>query len=785
MIFNNKTANKLGITKNLLPNFNDSRWFSDVSNGGGILNVDSQNSHKATLTIDYSAQGRLINIPVKLGQAYTFSFKNIVGLFRIYKGRVVQHDANRVLVQDATPSKFTFVVDASYGGTITIRITNGIAGTNIFENMQLEEGYASTPFVPYEEVNTASNKVPQKNKVVPFTSSKWQLHANAKVIDANTLELNATAGSQFSMVDLYLKPNTNYTISLDQCDGVYKINDDKALSINGTYGQKGTVTFSTGNAKKVTLFFYSTSAGKFIFKNPMIEEGSVKTSYSPYREGNSKASLVPKKNLVSGTGNMLNAVGSVYTIPVNQFFVSSFTPSETDNVTIKSEYEVVTKASGNNRDVIMVVPVKPNTTYKPSCETNGDVHIFFYDSKRTKLGQVYNTVSANLTATTPANCAFIGFCLTNRGLGAGAFSFKNWQLEEGSVATAFEPYSLVPKKADTSLKKVAYKDYPFTFKRESTEILKGVQYRINQPRFKDKALFIEEGVTNTVANSEKVNELKVVNNAYGQVTYNHSLPKKLVVQSTDDKYTLQFEIKPIGTNIKPFGSIVVGSQPPKDSWSWRLYPKDYLPSEIEVLEDGWFRYTKTFTIKGTKGEYLQSFIKFVSELSEPDIDSFIRNVQIEEKPYATSYTTGYRKNETALINASIDKQAGAIEVDFSYTDIPTKSQYVFDANVPRWILYKDAWDDTVYVYLEGTSVIALPKSVIPNGRNKARIEWKDGSSSLYLNGSKIGAGTYTSVNTKGIKPFYLGSRYTGVEQLNNLIYSFKIEDRNGNITYQI
>jgi hypothetical protein len=765
LIFTNKQARGIP-KKNLVPDFNNSGWFQDATALGGVVDVDPDNAYKMKLTITAGAQGRLIWIPVKMGKTYTLSLGQCTGLYRAYSGAVRFHSDPRWLNKNAGNGSITFTVDASYGEYITLRFTAGSAGYYYFENFQLEEGTVATPFEPYKEINPISKLVPQKNQVLPFTSPKWQLHANAKVIDETTLELNATAGNQFSMVDLYLKPNTNYTISMGQCDGVYKINDDKAMAISATYNQRGTVTFNSGNSKKVTLFFHSTGAGKFIFKKPMIEEGSAATSYEEYQEDVRQAYLVPKKNLIDFSEKGIRVYGGS-------------PPTKLSWNSGRVSFDSIGNYSG----------IQPTTS--PILEI-GKTYILSFKGHNLRLvanygtlvgtSVVYNGNKATLTFVPTKQTGFLA--IENSSLTNASCWAEEVQLEKASVATSYEPYIMVPK-SPVKANQAVYKNYSFTFKRESVEVLDGVQYRINAPRFKDGGLFVEEGVTNTVANSDKVSELKVIGTSYGQVTYNHSLPKKLVVQSTDDAYTLQFEVKKLGTSSKPFTSIIVGAKPSGDNWSWRIYDYELKPSEIVDLKDGWQRITRTFTIQGTKGEYLQSFVKFVTELRDSDISNLIRNVQIEEKPYPTSYTTGYRKSETAVVNAPIDKYAGSIEVEFSYKDIPSKSQYVFDTGIPRWILYKDAWDSTVYVYLEGNSVIALPKSAIPNGKNLARIEWNNGSSSLYLNGTKIGTGTYTSTNTVGVKAFYVGSRYTGVEHLNNVIYSFTVKDRNGNVTYSI
>jgi len=920
MILTNKKAKGIP-KKNLVPDFNYSEWFQDVTALGGVVEVDPSNTHKMKLTITAGAQGRLIWIPVEIGKTYTLSFTQCTGLYRAYSGAVRFHSDAKWLNKNLGTTSITFTVDASYGGYMTLRFTAGSAGYYYFENFQLEEGSVATNFEPYGEINKKASLVSQKNKILPFTSPKWQLHANAKVIDENTLELNATAANQFSMVDLYLKPNTNYVISMGQCDGVYKINDDKATAISATYNQKGTVAFNSGNTKKVTLFFYSTGAGKFIFKNPMIEEGYTATPFKEYEEGAKGASLIPQKNLIDfsekgmrvyggspptkltwksgrvsfdSVGNYSGIqpivsptleVGKAYSFSFkghNLRLVANygtlvgtsvvydgnkttltFTPTkstgflaienssltnascwaeevqlELGNVSTAYElYNLVNKKSSlvpnkvpkknyllpltkwiaqananieflelterkatftvNNASIYsgLEMPIDINVfnllrgkqvalsvkNYDKGIY-NGQIQLRFFGGASGNTDFVIGSAGQVISKTVPTDFTSVFLRVQTNASGYAKFTVEDLQLELGSSATDYDIYQLVNDYSSV-IKKAPYRNYPFTYQRESIEILNGVQYGMNNPRIKNGGIFIEEGLTNTVSGSDKVTELKVINNAYGQVTYNHNLPRKLVVQSTDNAYTLQFEMKAVGTNAKPWGSIVVGAMPaPKDNWSWRLYSKDYLPSEIVDLGDGWKRYTKTFTIKGTTGEYLQSFIKFICEVAETDIDSFIRNVQIEEKPYATTYTTGFRKNDNLQIPVSFDKLGGSIDIEFEYKKLENTVQYIFDTNPEeRWLIYKEK-DDTWVVYTGGAGRGLFTAKPV-EGKNVINVTWTADSIQVYLNGVRVINSSHVLAGLQN--KVYFGQRYTLGNHLNNSIYSFVVKDHNGNIQYKI
>jgi hypothetical protein len=134
--------------KNMIPDFYDAGWFNDPTISAPAVEVI--NPYKMIMTNTFSAQGRLIWIPVEAGKTYTFSFGRITGLYRFYKRKVNNHDTNMVLVQDSVPQDFTFTADESYAGFVTLRLTYGGAGVLVFEDMQLEEGTVKTPFKPLE-----------------------------------------------------------------------------------------------------------------------------------------------------------------------------------------------------------------------------------------------------------------------------------------------------------------------------------------------------------------------------------------------------------------------------------------------------------------------------------------------------------------------------------------------------------------------------------------------------------------------------------------------------------
>jgi len=755
MILSNKIA-KGKPKKNLIPDWTSDRWFQDSSVGGGTPILDITNPYKMKFVMTLSAQARLIHIPVELGKAYTFSFANMTGVYRLYKGKVTAH-GNTVIVQDSTPKPFTFVVDSAYNGFVTLRVTQGWAGTFWFEKLQLEEGYSATTFAPYEAVSKTASLVPQKNKVIPFTSPKWQLHANAKAINENTLELNATAANQFSMVDLNLKPNTNYVISMEQCDGVYKLNDDKATAISATYNQKGTVAFNTGNAKKVTLFFYSTGAGKFIFKRPMIEEGSTKTGYEEYEEGIKQASLVPKNNL-------LNPKAWVS----GRTFDTAFKPTS-----FRVEGNNVVVVAPVNSMVSQVVEVKPNTNYTVFLAYYPDAKrgIYIYSMTGTDLKPTGKSSPSTFNSGSNTK-VIIGLYKSSSANDLPEIMFDSPMMVEGSAVVPFESYNLSAKKVNSPVVKAPYRNYPFSFKRETVEVFEGVQYGYNNPRIKNGGLFLEEYTFNLLTGKtflpnspttivDKGNSYLVTAGSTSnfQGAYLTGITVKAVTT-----YTLSAKFEELGSAkgkldfvIEQTGGTTIRKKPVK-------------------FGD---RYYITFTTGSGVTRISTCFYLGGGVIG--DAFTLDKNVQLEERGYPTSPANGVHKADDLQIPIKFDVQGGSFEMEFDYHYSEGATQYLFDTNAEeRWLIYKETYNSWI-VYTNGISRGYLSKLPI-EGRNKLKLSWTATDFELILNGEKV-AGKAHSIGGLQNRVF-LGQRYTIGSHLDDVIYSVVIKDHDGNIQFQ-
>jgi hypothetical protein len=218
-------------------------------------------------------------------------------------------------------------------------------------------------------------------------------------------------------------PNTTYTISVSSG---YKIGFDE---INNTvtdvrsntgnvvwnsYSQTKTFTTSPTTAK-IRLFVQKNNSSSIVVSDiatafPQLEVGSA--IMSNVQINNKVKKLVPKKNLFNK-----NTVTKGY----------SLTGIGTSNVNVTFSYSDY-------------ISVKPNTTYYKTATNGGE----FYDLNKVVISAIPSGTNTN-TFTTPSNCYFMRMNVL-------LDSLDSYQLEEGSVATPYEPYTQVLPKAPQGLR---------------------------------------------------------------------------------------------------------------------------------------------------------------------------------------------------------------------------------------------------------------------------------------------------------------------------------------------
>jgi hypothetical protein len=229
-----------------------------------------------------------IKIPVLPNTEYTYSFRQEV----ISGGACF---TNVLCYPDASSGVASLISETGYTQTITSgkgeKTFTTPANCNYIVMRVGRSNVSRSYDVNYYDFrfglsNSFENKpaiqTPKKNLLPPFTSKRWVNHSNFKVIDDNTLELNATAWNQQATCELDALPNTRYMVSVDGV-GTIDINLD---GVNKwTYGTPVAFTFVTESTTKKIAIDLKNSAevGKYTFKNVQLELGGTKTPFEPYR----------------------------------------------------------------------------------------------------------------------------------------------------------------------------------------------------------------------------------------------------------------------------------------------------------------------------------------------------------------------------------------------------------------------------------------------------------------------------------------------------------------------
>ena len=107
---------------------------------------------------------------------------------------------------------------------------------------------------------------------------------------------------------------------------------------------------------------------------------------------------------------------------------------------------ILYSATGDNHnvDISKVIKVEPNTTYTLKFydvvnSNNNTIKILYADSTGTNISTLASQPMPTITFTTPANCKYIDIARQENN--TGTFSFSKIQLELGSTATSYEPYT--------------------------------------------------------------------------------------------------------------------------------------------------------------------------------------------------------------------------------------------------------------------------------------------------------------------------------------------------------
>lgn len=745
------------------------------------------NNWKASFTSQVANSNSYFPVDVKPNTNYTFSITKPSDV----QIAVFDSTATTTIVSYTTNSSITFNSGARSQVRLYVReMTAGV--TFELSNPQLEEGSVATDFKEYELGNKGANLFPKKNLIKPFGDDDYVFPAVSvgryTIISPSRIELDATADHQYFRIGFPVKPYTVYTVSANHNGKIGIYSDDGASGIV-QYDTIQKATFNSGNRNVIRFYFSNIGmgTGKFYVEDLQLEEGSVVTDYEPYTLINRPSSLAPKK---TPKKNLVPPFSKWATIG--------------DNFKINSDYSISGSfVSGTIRACLTTIDVEIGKTYTLSGKVtpvNGRIRIG-KKSDNTLIGVVGANGSPTLTFTATEKQYSLSID-NNYGspVYGGTLAFDNIQLEEGSVATDFQPYALVDDYSSV-IKKATYRNYPFSFKRESVEVVDSIQYGVNSPRIKDGGLLIEEGTKNLVppvqtwknpwigamppAYIEDYTRL-TLDTAKGNISAVRHDTTRTFVATAGKSYTISFKARGskngIMLNYLYFMNAVSGGNK-------NLYGDGFKTTITTEWQE--YHYTTTYDVSSSSAHILFGFSTSTNNpVATGDWVDF-KDVQVEEKNYFTSYTQNERKPDKVTLTDSgqIDAVAGSIEFSFSFDDLTNAligSHFIFDTNIPtnRLFCNYDVGLKAIQFTLQGLANIQIPSTNL-QADNVCKIEWNGGYSKFTVNGYSMDKTTTGKLNP-AFGTMTLGCRNSNdTAWLNGVLKSFVVKDRNGVITYQI
>lgn len=305
----------------------------------------------------------------------------------------------------------------------------------------------------------------------------------------------------------------------------------------------------------------------------------------------------------------------------------------------------------------------------------------------------------------------------------------------------------------------------------------GSQVAENVPRFEagkfGQGIMIEEGTTNLFPLAKSV----VVSG--GSDPYFFSITSGLVQGGT---YTLRALIKAEVNDGTVSSRMTIKfnySDGTSEIYTTGQFPKDGIEREYVL--------TKTANAAKT----LTSISGWILDHSNPGTGKYqsARNIQLEQKPYATSFTDGTRAVETLTIPTAgvLNPQKGTVEFWVKTPSMEhlsshnsmlftTASSTNYNNSLFGYWLYATrklrmlVGTGTSYTVLEGTTVLQ------PNTWYYIVFKWTSNSASIYLNG-QLEAQRSLTPNLIFSKTFRIGCTHVNTEFLDSLIDDLRISSR--------
>lgn len=249
----------------------------------------------------------------------------------------------------------------------------------------------------------------------------------------NSITFTTTEAWGGLVYDFYLKPNQTYHISFDSPQTSSEIKGFIRLlnTSSSTIGGSKSYSFTTDSTGRVRLTFETTTALENVtVSNIQIEEGDIKTSYEPY-----------KSNILTTIGKNLFDMNRPYDAITDS---QATVVQDTNQITVSSA-ESGMYVNANfilDKDFFAGKTVTGSCLYESDEKDIGTVQIYYQDGNGEHH---YQWIRTPRTFTFPNS--FIGdvmLCVSANNTGtpqSNTVTVKNIQLELGSTATTYEPYS--------------------------------------------------------------------------------------------------------------------------------------------------------------------------------------------------------------------------------------------------------------------------------------------------------------------------------------------------------
>jgi hypothetical protein len=414
--------------KNLIPPF--SKW---NKTDAYTINSDYKITGVFTSGVIKSCD---ITVNVEVGKTYTLSGKVSPLSGRIRVGRksdngligVVGANGSAICTFKATEPQYIISLDNNYGQPV-------FGGTVVFEELQLEEGTAQTPFQPFEPINKPLSFFPRKSLIPDFNDSRWFADTSTTggtmavdPIDPYKMKLTTTVSAQGRLIHIPVEVGKTYTFSFGKMEGLYRLYKrkvtvhDVAMNLvqNAGAGLPTSFTFTPDADYQgfVTLRLTSSWAGTMAFEQLKLEEGPDKTPFQLYVNNMKPAVLYPQLNLIK---------------PFSKW------DSLAAEMVVTSDYKAKMSPTQAAKYSFVTFNVKSNTTYTVKANHNGRLGIYKGGSTAIRAYGAEQTFTFN-------SGVYDQLSLYFNNASAGDYYIEDVMLYEGTTDEKFEPYKLGNKK---------------------------------------------------------------------------------------------------------------------------------------------------------------------------------------------------------------------------------------------------------------------------------------------------------------------------------------------------